>query len=443
MSIEKQILSILLNLADERELFFTDHRVLNLNGHSHELFTEKEFQDVYSTIKGLFHEAAAVTKHSVIGKNNRLNKSLVDDIDNEPLISGQIQTLLDILIENYRKRKIRDIAMNGVLEDGKSDLQFDYIIGELSKLKTKTTRTQTQDFVDKSMDWVEGLQNKTSWRMVSSIYLPELRELVYAFGGALYAGMYGIEGLRQSTKTMLCINLMLSAAQNLQKTNGGKILFYSLDDSFDQFMVKCVSIMTGMNRNIFLKKLDNETLKRVCDCVMNSISILPFEVITRKDIFKNGERITWPAVASHIRRKAEKEKVEIICMDYVQKFQTCSTYRNKLDLYEGVCDGSRAIQEDFECAFFLLSQQTQLSDDAGIKKKIESSTTSDSNSKGNRGFPDAVDVHIKMMNLSKIKVDNENAKMHKIRMAIVKNKITGIDDKVIDINFIKDVCKYE
>jgi replicative DNA helicase len=329
-----------------------------------------------------------------------------------------------------------------------------YIEEKIAKLDIATANIAPETFEDKAYNWVMMAATGESRRLIAPLKIDKCQRLNYAMfsNRGLFSGMYAVEAERGSCKTSFAINIMIAVALHFRaaKEEKSKILFYSLDDNFSDYMEKFLALTMGIRRDIYRRKLKTEEIQNVSNAVFEKMAGLGIEVIEQKDLTKNASgAMEYSLIEKDVERRRQRgEKIEMVVIDYLQKLTMGDSGRGRSEAYEYqhiINSMKNKIQQVNDCALIILSQRTQLDDNVSEKHRNKINKSSQSRGRGYRGLPDAVDVSVALINRNSMDVslNNQNDEVHYIDLYISKNKIVSAGLGYVPLMFYRYYCKFE
>lgn len=389
---------------------------------SEECFTSPQRMQVYSTIC-MMHERKIKLSISLIGSifaNDILLEAM--ECESVAVSSQSFQTHLAMLEQETALRKLRVMLHESIRDiDGKMlENPIGDIQAKINNLALSYIKAKEYSHPDSVMEWVGSLN--VIKKDVGAIRTPWARMNRY-LGGGLYRGRtYVLGGLKKTGKSRLSCHL---SSGILDDENG--IVWFSMEmppsDIHTCIMACRAEVDTA---NIHSKSIRDVDLNRL---TMHSQYYINQDLY----IFKNSG-ITPDFVASGIRSRKQKQKVDVVFVDYIQRMKGKKT-NNRADELEDIANRLSDIAREENVALVILSQLSGTAEDKASGIPVYGKF------KGSHGILESADVGIVLTDLNRGEEVEEGQNYRDIDAVLVQR--AGESDVVVQFKAYLKHSKFE
>lgn len=243
---------------------------------------------------------------------------------------------LEILKEQYERRKILELARLATVKDNKLYREACRELAASFTDEADSHRPTFAEMVRKAMESMQEMINKGTHISGLRTGFPELDFMQ----GGLRPGELIIAGARPGMgKSIFGMNIALTAARQCCKQNSGRVVFLSLEMSSEELITRLVQSMAEVNlfglaasKDNALKVAKNPDLMRA----QEELNTLPMDIIEAHGM--DIARITLQLEAEH-----RKNPLALVVVDYVQCIQGASKMAKESTI-ESVSDASRGLK---------------------------------------------------------------------------------------------------
>ena len=435
---EKAVLGAIMLENTLLEVINSDKRIAILGNKAYRIFSDPFHRETFKVIQKLYEKHEPISALSIVENHT-------DEL--APIKMGQIAELemyiMDISESSFmfHLNKLFEAAfMRGVIaycDDLKSkiadDVNIKDAIGEhvqnLHKLADMTINSNP-DFDDLVYALIDRLSQKGKIaEMRYPCSLPSLNRALY---GGFKPMSYSIEALRQTCKTALAVNIMLSISYYQQKNDDtSQNIFFSLDDHPDDILVNMIACAGGIDRKIMQQpKIAESEIAEIIEITRNKIMGLPI-------ILKTGT-FTGKQIISSINSEKRKHKLGLVVIDCLQMLNKQG--RPEYVVYSEFIHEIKQHQQENGYTLLLLTHQKDLDDSKGDKAAAKEKGKAKSRNRGAKDLIDVFDVCLAAYNHnSQNVIAAGNKYISDIDLVITKNKVSGM---IGEINLRFDSQKY-
>lgn len=366
-------------------LQWEDPLLLGLSRITEDDFVSIERRHIFGFIKSL-HAKKIKPSIQLIGtllSDEELSIEAMQCIEQAPTSSG-LETHIQILEKRTAKRRLKEILTAGLAEIADEDLDKN-IIGEVqtkvNALALESIKAKEYEHGQSVTDWLVDLtavkkkigSMRTPWNRMNKI-----------LNGGLYKGKtYVIGGLKKTGKSRISCHLTAGLLEDEQG-----VVWYSME-------MPAADIHTCVLASEAIVNTASIHRGQLSDLEVSALNVYAGSYMNRDlYIFKNSS-INPDFVAAGIRSRKQKQRVDVVFIDYVQRMKSPSKKANRADELELIMNAVSDIARDENVAIVLLSQMSNETE------KKDTNTPAYGKFKGSGAILEAADVGIVLTDINR------------------------------------------
>ena len=343
MSEKNVIVGILIN----PENFFEAKNILRS-----EDFSDFTYRSIFNAFENIISEGEAISLDNIISrlyeKDNQIHEKIVN-------LMGETFDYIDFLSSCQRvkemSRKQNLLEVNKELEKLLKN-SVDIKIDELEKLYQKTLEKNIKeeivengditDILDDIIERKKKYENGEPFIEIDTGYLSLNR-----YTNGFHRGELIILAARPGMgKTAFMLNMIIR-----QIKNGEKVMIFSLEMSKKSLIERMISMISGVN----LQKIRRGNITE--NELENIIKAFDFlDDLKENIVIIDKSNMTINEIKIEIRKKKQKDSVDIVYIDYLQLINSNSEYNNKNVEVGEVSRISKVIARELDVAIVMLAQ---------------------------------------------------------------------------------------
>lgn len=279
---ERELLTMLIGSDNrDRKADIFEHTCLDM-------FTGKEYRELYKTALNLFKQQKEIDVQSMIESSSKeAMRQLAKDLNKEYITSGNYRYYCEKLHRDYFKHLLKEADTNEA-----------FLMVQMLQQKygfKKSTVKLSENAVELIVDYY----NK--WGTAIQTYYPSIDKALGTLQGGDFLVLAGATGMG---KTCMMLNLLMNMAKE-----GKKILLFSLEMPVKQLQNRIISAKTGIDaskiRNFQMNDIEQQRYK-------NYIESEEFESFNKIEVCTE-----YNITVDKIRRITEEIEPDIVFIDYL------------------------------------------------------------------------------------------------------------------------------